>query len=238
VLASNARGLAEDREEAYALVVADGIGGGPCGEVASALVVEAACAPELLEAARARAVGDSLPAASDDELGAYVGRIDARLREAFLADPRRRGMGSTLTAAYIAQGGALVIHAGDSRAYRLRNGRIEQITRDHTLAQLLRERGAGAAATARLRHLLLNAFGGNTGDVHADLSRITLDEGDSLLLCTDGLSNLVGDAEMAEIAGCDGDCQAACQTLLDTALRRGGNDNITVVLARRRAAAG
>ena len=111
-------------------------------------------------------------------------------------DAALRGMGTTLTAVRSMGRDLMIIHVGDSRAYLLRAGRLHRLTRDHTYAQLLVDTGLlapGAADHSRHRHVLTNALGGSREDVMVDIDWLHLEDGDRLLLCSDGLTDLVDD---------------------------------------------
>jgi serine/threonine protein phosphatase PrpC len=144
-------------------------------------------------------------------------------------------MATTLTVAATLGADFLVVHVGDSRAYLFRRGRLEQLTRDHNLAQALADIGAirpEEAATHRLRHVLTNVVGAKGDEIKVELQHLRLEDGDQVLLCTDGLTDMAADAAIAEVIGRPGPAAAACDALVELALAGGGKDNVTVVLAR------
>jgi protein phosphatase len=146
-----------------------------------------------------------------------------------------RQMGTTLTMAYILWPRLYVVHAGDSRCYLLRGSRLEQITTDHTVAQQLVERGALSpqeAKESRWSSVLWNCIGGGSHDLSPDVYKATLHLGDTLLLCSDGLTRPVGDEEIRQALQQDGSAEAICRRLVDAANAKGGPDNITVAVAR------
>jgi protein phosphatase len=150
-------------------------------------------------------------------------------------DPALWGMGTTMTLACSLGADLLLIHAGDSRAYLFRQDRLHRLTRDHTVAQSLADVGAirpQDVATHPLRHLLTNVLGGRSGKVRADYRELRLVDGDQILLCTDGLTDLVSEAAIREVLRCAGTAADACRALVDLALEAGGKDNVTVVLGR------
>ncbi|MBM3270646.1 MAG: Stp1/IreP family PP2C-type Ser/Thr phosphatase [Candidatus Sericytochromatia bacterium] len=208
-------------------MVADGMGGHLAGEKAAQSAVEVVTAMVCEEAAQ-----------NGDAVGLIrraIQEANRQIVQASLQDASMRGMGTTATVA-IAQGDTLYFgHVGDSRAYLIKQGKeIEQVTEDHSVvAQLLK---AGAitpqeAAHHPYRNVITRCLGMQM-DVEADTLEATWQPGDSLLLCTDGLSGLVSDEEMLAMATQDEDPQDACQKMLDLAMARGGYDNITVVLIR------
>jgi protein phosphatase len=224
-------GLTLPDDEAYGMIVADGMGGQGFGELASELVlrigweVTAAApfwvmkyTPRLMDKIREKVAG-------------YARQIQQELREYADADPALAGMGTTWTCAYIMESDVILAHVGDTRAHLLRDGTLRQLTRDHTFAQTLRDAGAPPAETEPYKHLLLNSFGDHPEDVKIDVDHVALADGDRLMLCSDGLTDMVSDNEitatLVQIAG----AQAACDALIDRALANGGKDNVTVVVA-------
>ena len=149
-------------------------------------------------------------------------------------DAELRGMGTTLTAARSFGRDLLITHVGDSRAYLLRAGRLHRLTRDHTYAQLLVDTGLlapGDVAGSRHRHVLTNALGGSCEDVQVDTDRLQLEDGDRLLLCSDGLTDLVDDGTITDILREATRSNDACERLVQRALENGGRDNVTVIVA-------
>jgi len=225
-------------EDAYVIVVADGMGGAAFGELASFLALQVGWETGLRDVKWTHKVDRTELAELMRKAEAYYDEIDRALIEHTRLHPRLVGMGTTLTLAYTIGTEAIIAHAGDSRAYRhRRDGTLERLTRDHTLAQELADFGAirpEEVERHRLRHVLTNCLGGPGPGVDPDIAHVRLADGDGLLLCTDGLSDLVTDAEIAETLSAVADPDAACAALLDRALDRGGRDNITVVLGRYR----
>jgi protein phosphatase len=139
-------------------------------------------------------------------------------------------MGTTLTGAYTVGPEAFLGHVGDSRAYLYRAGRLAQLTRDHTMAQLARDSGLPVVERSWHR-TLTNCLGGVGDEVRVEFHHVRLADGDHLLLCTDGLTDMVPDDEIAAVLGRPGAPQEQAQALVDAALRGGGKDNVTVVVA-------
>ena len=143
-------------------------------------------------------------------------------------------MGSTLTGVRSCGRDLLIMHVGDSRAYLSRAGRLERLTRDHTYAQMLVDAGqlsASDATTSRFRHMLVNVLGGTAEDVEVDVDLLRLENGDRLLLCTDGLTDCVTDDTIAATLAGSLPSKAVCERLLELALEGGGRDNITAIVA-------
>ena len=205
------------------LAVADGMGGHAAGEVASAAVIAAL---EQLDALGVNA-GDPEVA-----LREAVEDANSTLRDMAAADTELHGMGTTITAMLTDGAHAWLAHVGDSRAYLLRDGELRQLTRDHTFVQQLVDEGRLApeeASTHPQRNYITRALDGRDG-VELDLERLELRPGDRVLLCSDGLSGVVSDASMAEVLAGSAP-EDAVQRLIELALRGGGPDNITAIVA-------
>jgi PPM family protein phosphatase len=224
-------------EAGYGMLVADGMGGMAAGEVASRLAVSTLVhlvlsTPDWILPLNDRA-GDRLL----QRLTERYREIDAALKREARSDPSLFGMGTTMTLAYSLGSEIFLAHAGDSRAYFLRGGVLHQLTRDHTYAQALADTGVilpEEVGTHRLRHILTRALGGTGDPVTADVQRARLGDGDQVLLCTDGLSEMVDDEAIGALLRQSATAQEACEALVEAALDRGGKDNVTVVLARYR----
>jgi len=225
----------ERAEEAgCAMVVADGMGGHADGELASRMAISG-----LVKAVLARPdwifrLDPSVARDATRRSKRLVRRINTLLIEHGRREQSSRGMGTTLTAARIMGDDLHLVHVGDSRAYLLRNARLHRLTRDHTFVQLLVDGGQlspeeGARSSAR--HLLVNALGGVNPDVEVDVDQLKLASGDRLLLCSDGLTDLVDDDAIREVLIEYRDSAEACLRLVDLALANGGRDNVTVIVA-------
>jgi protein phosphatase len=206
--------------------VADGLGGHQGGEVASAAAVEP------LAALDGRGFAEAAEAA--EALAGAIREANAAILERAAGDPGLWGMGTTLTAAALAEAGRLQLaHVGDSRAYLLRDGTLEQLTVDHTVVGELVRRGRltpEQAAVHPERSILTRAVGLDP-TVPVDLpDPLELRAGDQVLLCSDGLTEAVGDPDIATILAGAAGGDAACRSLIDAANGAGGPDNITVVL--------
>lgn len=204
------------------LAVSDGMGGLAAGEVASALVVESLL--RSLQQSR-----DSLP--PDDLLQTATARANRDVWEA--ARRHHREMGATLTALFVRGTSALVAEVGDSRAYLMRGGAIEQVTHDQSYVQLLLDSGTLTPEEAKhseVRSVILQAMG-TRPDVSVAIGRVELRNRDCFILCSDGLSNELGAEDIRDIVLRARDVPSACTQLLDTANARGGEDNITAIVA-------
>lgn len=188
------------RPERGILAVADGLGGHPAGDLASLTAVQALDEAPLTAAASA----DDLVAATRDAHNAVLAVAEE--------EPGRLGMGTTVVLAVIDAGRARIVHVGDSRAYLLStDGELHAVTRDHGM------------------HGYLTQALGLDRDVEPDVAEVLCEPGSRLLLCTDGLTNMVDDDKLAELLG-QGDAQQACDALVQAALDNGGVDNVTVIV--------
>lgn len=218
--------------EAYTLIVADGVGGEGHGDRASELAVRAGW-----ESANQSAYWlMKLDRSSAAEVRQQFDAVAEAIQQAFLTqsreNPELAGIATTWTCVYITDWHACVAHVGDSRAYHCRRGEIVQLTSDHTLSEQLRMSGANPQYVAKFRNVLTKAFGGNAPVVAPDVQQLVLEDGDGLLLCSDGLSNTVTDSEMMELVKRFDDPQQTCDHLIEKALERGAPDNVTALLAR------
>ena len=216
-----------NEDSAYAgphlLAVADGMGGHAAGEVASAATISAIASLD------AEHPGTDLVNA----LASAVASANMRLQELIISDPAVEGMGTTLTALLWSDGQAALCHIGDSRAYLLRNGEFYQITHDHTLVQSLVDEGKiteDDVATHPHRSLLLRALDGRTV-AEPDLSSHETMAGDRYLLCSDGLSGVVTEQTLHQTLSSVWDPEKAALQLVELAIRGGGPDNITCIVA-------
>ena len=201
-------------------VVADGMGGHAAGEVASEIAVQV--------------ISELAPAAPDAEaLGRAVEAANEAIIDAAHEGRGRQGMGTTVTAAML-QGERLVIaQVGDSRAYLLHQGALQQLTRDHSLVADMIEAGELTREEARThpeRSMITRALGSVPG-TRPDLYEINVETGDRLLLCSDGLTTMLHDDEIEEILARSHDPQRAAAQLVNEAIAAGGYDNVTVVVA-------
>jgi serine/threonine protein phosphatase PrpC len=205
------------------LAVSDGMGGAEAGEIASYLVVESM--REDLAAHRDRSTGGLVRSA--------VERANHVVFDAAGQNPKRSGMGATLTAVFVREDRAYVAGVGDSRCYIIRGKRIRQVTRDQSLVESLVELGhltREEAETSPHRNVILQALG-TKPEVAVALTRLSLHRGDMLLLCSDGLSGKVSDDEMLALALAGPTIDDACRKMVAAANERGGDDNITVILS-------
>jgi PPM family protein phosphatase len=219
------------------MLVADGMGGMAAGEVASQLAIRTLinlvlATPDWVMAREGPEIERVM-----QRMAERYRRVDAALREEARADPSLAGMGTTMTLACSLGTYLILAHVGDSRAYLLRGGALHALTRDHTLVRELVDRGVvrpEQAASHPFRHVLTRALGVGGGEIDAEVQSVSLADADQLLLCTDGLTDMVDATTIGAILRSSASSDDACQTLVELALQNGGKDNVTVVLARYR----
>ena len=207
-------------------LVCDGMGGALAGNVASSMAVQLFM-EQFLGAA---------PGTDDQERMQHAAAVaNQQVFQRSTQDPECMGMGTTLVAALVGNSAATIINEGDSRAYHISAGGISLVTRDHSLVEDLVRRGELTREEAKRhpnKNLITRALGAEPVLV-TDCFHEAVEEGDFLLLCSDGLSNVVEEQEMLYEVIHGGDQETCCQRLLDIALERGAPDNVTAVLIRR-----
>lgn len=234
VLASSlpASELTHQDRTAWLLCVADGLGGEVSGEVASATAVKAMLDFASEMSSWIMQPSENLELDIEKRVALYAQAIKRDLRDKANEDAELDGMATTLTAAYIYGNSAVVVNVGDSRSYLVGSEGIRQITRDHTVAQDLLDAGVPAESTRAYGNVLTRCFGTDGEPVPVDVFHIKLSVNDRILLCSDGLSDLVADEDIAAVITQSKSTADACEGLVSAALLAGGRDNITVVLAR------
>jgi len=229
--------LRNEQQRLY--VVADGMGGHAAGEVASRVAVEAIA--EFVELTGGNqeitwpfGLDDSI-SYEGNRLKTAVRHANSRVLEATRESAEYEGMATTVAAVLVDGNVANLAHVGDSRIYAWSGGAIEQLTRDHSWVNEQIENGAISPEQARshpLRNVVTRALGGRA-DLVVDIQSRRMAPGDMLLLCSDGLTTMVSDEEIARILGeSEGDVSRAAAALVGEANERGGEDNITVVLLK------
>jgi len=221
--------------EGLVLIVSDGMGGALAGDVASRMAVESVREMLTEEDSGHKTDDQGANVSLVDCLRNATGYANYAIHRKSLEDPRCSGMGATLTAAAIAGNTMDFVQVGDSRAYVIRGDEIKLATKDQSLVQQLVDVGQITeedAETHMFRNVILQALGAQS-DLAPVVSRVRLQRGDIMLLCSDGLSGKMRAEEMLQIvAESRADLAAACDALVKEANKRGGEDNITVVLAR------
>ena len=210
-------------EDAYVVspplfAVADGKGGAQAGELASRMAVEA--------------IGEQAGATGEERVATLIREANRRIFARSSEDATASGMGTTMTAALVDDGRVAIGHVGDSRAYRIRAGRLEQLTEDHSLVAELVRSGRLSPEEAEMhpqRSVITRALG-TEANVDVDTFTVDAQPGDVFLLCSDGLTSMVGDERIvAAVAEHRDDLERAAKQLIADANRSGGEDNVTVV---------
>jgi serine/threonine protein phosphatase PrpC len=218
----------------HLFLVADGMGGHRAGEVASALSVVTIDAFLLNTLKRFFNLRVSEEQNVMKEFQDALRQADARIFEEAAQHPELIGMGTTLTMAFVVNWRLFVAHAGDSRCYLSSKGELHQLTQDHTVvAELVRRGGMSPEEASRhpYRHIVTNVLGGDKPGVRVEMTKLDLEPQDVVLLCSDGLNQMVPDSRIAAILEEEQEPRGACERLVDEANEQGGEDNITVIVA-------
>jgi protein phosphatase len=218
------------------IVVCDGMGGEAAGEIASQLAVETIVADLGRDGALTPAFGAGFEGffPRTRKLGSAVQHANDVIFQDSRSHLERAGMGSTIVSAWIGDNVASLAHVGDSRAYLWRNRRLQQLTCDHSLVERKVQAGLLTRAESLVsteKNILLRALG-REPEVEIELAEVPLITGDCLLLCTDGLTGMVADERMAETISSFATPQEICDRLVALANQNGGQDNITVAMAK------
>jgi protein phosphatase len=223
-------------ENGCAMIIADGMGGHWAGEVASRLAISS-----LLN--YALSTPDWVFRFDDETMAQKVmeravertQRVKELLVHEASQNPSLRGFGTTLALAWGVGKELFILHVGDSRVYLFRDGKLRQLTRDHTVAQDLANTGAipeNQVAGHFFRHHLSQCLTASAAKVKPDVRRLELEDGDLIMLCSDGLSDMVPGDKLTAILAQSNSAKATCVELIDKALTAGGKDNITAIVAR------
>jgi PPM family protein phosphatase len=219
-------------ELGHLFIVADGMGGYHGGEQASALAVE------TIEQFLLNTLGWLFGLSGDGVLTEFQQALraaDHRVVEAAAQKPQLGGMGTTVTMAYATGSTLYAAHVGDSRLYLWRRGDLMRVTSDHTVVARMVSQGVLSpeeAATHKMRHLITNSVGGPSEGVTPEIHKVALEAEDVLLLCSDGLTEMLPDAYIGDVLHAGKPAEMCCQSLIESANERGGHDNITAVVAR------
>jgi protein phosphatase len=222
-------------EHGHLFLVADGMGGHQGGEYASALAV---LAIQQFTLNTLKWFFESNKQEAQRVLAAFqtaLREADVRVREEAADHQELKGMGTTVTMAYHLEAQLCVVHVGDSRAYLYRGDELQQITRDHTFVAEMVRSGAiqqDEVATHRFRHVITNVVGGTEAGVKVEAHAVEVQAGDRLLLCSDGLTEMVTDDAIAATLRAELEPESACTSLVAQANEAGGRDNVTVLIVR------
>jgi len=223
------------------LLVADGLGGHESGERASTLAVDGVTNYVLNMMDWFFKLDSENQKEFEAELVNSFVHSQKKLLEEADAIPQRQGMATTLTMAYLDWPDLYVVHVGDTRCYHLSDGKIQQLTKDHTMAQLLSDNPAqkqnptgteNKEQNTRMSNMLWTVVGGSETAIEPQFLKTTVAKGDGLLLSSDGLTKYVPDEELLKVIDEQQSAEGACQKLIDMANDRGGADNITAIVAK------
>ena len=214
-------------------VLADGLGGYNAGEVASVMAISAVL--ERLSSALTSTQSEDALFAPDEAIYDTVADINATIYNAALNSAAFEGMATTLAIVWFLGSRLWVAHTGDSRVYRFREGQLEQLTRDHSFSQELLDAGMVTEEEARLlpaKNLVTRALGASA-DIEPEIQDLDVQLGDLLLLCSDGLTEMVGPFEIAGLLSIsEDDMHETARRLVDLANESGGRDNVSVILVQ------
>ncbi|GFP24726.1 PPM family protein phosphatase [Candidatus Hakubella thermalkaliphila] len=227
-LSDRGRVRSHNEDSCYAdgrlFMVADGVGGHQAGEVASRTTV----------AIMSSALRKVVPSEVEEKVREIARTANRKLLDLAQQDQRLRGMATTLSLVLLLDHLAYVASAGDSRVYLLRDRRLQQITRDHSVVAEMQREGQLTEEEARIhpyRSVITNVIGAE-GETYIDFFQVQLRKGDQLLLCTDGLNSMLRDQEIEAIMNISGGPQKICRALVEAANRAGGYDNTTVIVIK------
>jgi serine/threonine protein phosphatase PrpC len=222
-------------DEAYGMAVADGMGATGRGDLASKLAIRTAWDLAGRTTSWLMKLGDL----RTDELAERIEGFTHELQQAFdqetQTNPAFGESGTTWTCAYFVSSFAVVANVGDSPCFLWREGMMARVSTDHTVEQDFIAAGVSPEIAGRYGHMLTRCFGGHSQDARPDVHHLRLQPGDQLLLCTDGLTDIVPAQRIAQCLDESPSAQAACDGLVQLALAAGGKDNVTAVLARAKA---
>ena len=218
--------IAGGAEAPYVFIIADGMGGHNCGEIASRAAVEY-ISESIVQTPSKFLSEESIEA----ELRTLVEEANSAVYQKSLEQPEANGMGTTLTMAIIVNKTMKVAHVGDSRLYLVRAGKMQQITTDHSYIEELVRKGSLTREEAERhprKNIITRAIGCSP-ELEVDIVSLTTEKDDIYILCTDGLTNMLGEDEISEIVK-NNTPDAACEKLVEEAKKQGGEDNITVIV--------
>ncbi len=222
-------------DETHAMAVADGMGGHQCGSLASEIAIRAAWDLAGRSISWVMKLEDLESAELTERIEGFVYLMQQAFVREHAVNPQFGDSGTTFTAAYFVGTFAVVVQIGDSPSFLWRDGTMKRITTDHTIEQEFIASGVAPEIAGKFSHMLTRCLGYETHNARPDIHFIRLQPGDQLLQCTDGLTDMVSDAQIAQCLDESAGAQKACDSLVKMALDGGGKDNVTAVLARAKA---
>ncbi|MCU0720170.1 MAG: protein phosphatase 2C domain-containing protein [Pirellula sp.] len=236
---SNSIGIQDDSRlvstpTSYLFIVADGMGGHLGGREASTRAIRFFLTAFLNDTSFRLPSTSTTDAAFTDALRRMLVGAHHELIQCAKNEPELKGMGTTLTAAYVKWPKMVVVHAGDTRCYLKRGDELILLTRDHTVANEMMRAGRIDPAALERSHwsnVLVNALGAGANEAYADITTVDLRAGDRLMMCSDGLNKHATDEQIKQIMSANPSLEACATSLLNFAMAEGGSDNITILLS-------
>ncbi len=219
-------------DQAFAMAVADGMGGTSCGDLASRLAIRAAWELAGRTSSWVMKLGDMKSDELTERIEGFTHQMQQTFLDEFHGNPQFGNSGTTWTSAYLVSSFAVIAQIGDSPCFRWRDGTMARISTDHTVEQEFIAAGAAPEIAGKYRHMLTRCIGVTSTNARPDVHHLRLQAGDRLLLCTDGLTDMVRAERIAQCLDESPSAQSACDELVELALAAGGKDNVTAVLAR------
>jgi protein phosphatase len=224
--------LSLPNDETYGMAVADGMGGTGCGSLASQLAIRTGWELAGRTTSWIMKLGDVSSGELTERVEGFVYMMQQAFEHEFQSNPAFYNSGTTWTCAYFVNTFAVVAAIGDSPSFLWRDGTMGRITTDHTIEREFIAAGVSPEIAGKYSHMLTRCLGYGSQNARPDVFHLRLRPGDQILLCTDGLTDMVPDARIAQCLDDSRDAQSACDDLVSLALQSGGKDNVTAVLAR------
>jgi serine/threonine protein phosphatase PrpC len=226
--------LALPADEAFAIAVADGMGGTGCGSLASQIAIRSAWDIAGRATSWVMKLEDMNSAELAERVEGFVYLMQQAFVHEFKANPGFGNSGTTWTSAYFVSSFAVVAQIGDSPAFLWRDGIMRRVSVDHTIQQEFISAGVAPEIAGKFSHMLTRCLGYESQNARPDVHFLRLKPGDQLLICSDGLTDMAPETKIAECLDNSIDAQTACDALIQLALDGGGKDNVTAVLAKAR----
>jgi serine/threonine protein phosphatase PrpC len=219
-------------DTAHGIAVADGMGATGRGDLASQLAIRTAWELAGRTTSWLMKLGDLNTTELTERIEGFTRQMQVAFDDEFMINPDFADSGTTWTCAYFVSSFAVVANIGDSPCFLWRDATMGRVSTDHTVEQEFIKSGVSPEIAGKYGHMLTRCFGAHTHDARADVHHLRLRPGDQLLLCTDGLTDMVPAARIAQCLEESSTAQTACDALIELALAAGGKDNVTAVLAR------
>ena len=219
-------------DETYAMAVADGMGGTGCGALASQIAIRTAWELAGRTTSWIMKLQSMNSAELSERIEGFVYLMQQAFVEEFKSNPQFADSGTTWTSAYFVSSFAAIAQIGDSPSFLWRDGTMSRITIDHTIEQEFIASGVAPEIAGKFSHMLTRCLGYESSNARPDVHFLRLRPADQILLCTDGLTDMISEPQIAECLDESPDAQSCCDGLIKLALAAGGKDNVTAVLAQ------